>query len=296
MIGLLNRRVGAVSFALMAATSPLLAQDSVQKIKDLYASAAYEETLSAVTSLGAVDPKPEVEQYRVFSLVALGRVAEAEQVVEAVLRAQPRYRPEPSEASPRIQELFAKVRGRIGPDVVKALYGEAKAALERKDRAAAITLFGEMVAAADDPDIKGQGSVAELRLLGAGFLELSKALPAGASGAPSPVASAEPPTVSGSSPQANLPVAITGPIAIRQALPAWPPSMPLGNREFTGTVRVMIAADGTVESAEILSSVHPIYDPVLLKAAKGWLYEPARRNGVALPSEKSVTVHVKPPA
>jgi TonB family protein len=295
MFLLLNRSVGAAAVALMATASPLLAQDAVQKIKDLYASAAYEETLSAVTGLGDVDPKPEVEQYRVFSLVALGRVAEAERVVETVLKAKPRYRPEPTEASPRIQELFVKVRSRIGPDIVRALYGDGKAALDRKDRAAAVALFEEMVASADDPDIKDQPSVGELRLLGAGFLELSRALPVGAAKTPAGGGSAEPAGAS-SSPPANAPLAIVGPIAIRQAVPAWPPSVAIGRREFTGTVRVTISATGTVETAEILQSVHPFYDPVLLQAAKTWLYQPARRNGVAIPSEKAVTVRVRPPA
>jgi TonB family protein len=294
MFLLFNRSVGAAAVALMATASPLLAQDSVQKIKDLYAAAAYEETLSAVTGLGAVDPKPEVEQYRVFSLIALGRVAEAERVVEAVLRAQPRYRPEPAEASPRIQDLFAKVRSRIGPDVVKVLYGDAKAALERKDRAAAIALFEEMVAAADDPDIKDQPSVGELRLLGSGFLELSRALPVRASALPPASIAAD--ETAGPAAPANAPVTITGPVAVRQDLPPWPPSVSVGRREFTGTVRVTISAAGAVESAEIVDSVHPLYDPVLLKAAKTWLYQPARRNGVAMPVEKTVTVRIRPPA
>ena len=296
MFLLLNRSVGAAVVVLVVTASPLLAQDAVQTIKDLYASAAYEETLSAATSLGAADPKPEVEQYRAFSLVALGRVAEAEQVVEALLKVRPRYRPETAAASPRIQDLFARVRSRIGPGVVKTLYGDGKAALERKDRGAAIALFEEMVAAADDPDIKDQATVAELRLLGAGFLELSKALPAAASSAPSGIASAETPAAPGPPPQAGSPPAVTGPVAIRQELPAWPRSVPLGSREFIGTVRVMISADGTVQSAEMVASVHPFYDSVLLKAAKAWLYEPARRNGVSMPSEKTVTVRIKPPA
>ena len=290
----LNRSLGAAVAALIVTASPLLAQDAVQKIKDLYASAAYEETLSAVISLADAAPKPEVEQYRAFSLVALGRVAEAERVVEALLKVQPRYRPETAEASPRIHDLFAKVRSRIGPGVVKALYGDGRAALERKDRGAAIALFEEMVAVADDPDVKDQESVAELRLLGAGFLDLSKALPAGASSAPS--ASAETPPALGPPPQAGSPVAITGPVAIRQELPPWPRTVSLGTREFVGTVRVMISAAGTVESAEMVASVHPFYDTVLLKAAKAWLYERARRNGVSMPSEKTVTVRIKPAA
>ena len=161
----------------LAASHPVLAQNSLQHVKDLYASAAYEDTLTAVTSFGTTDPKPEVEQYRIFSLVALGRLPEAEQAVEAVLTAHPgsgRIR----RRIPRIQELFTKVRTRVGPAALKALYTDAKGALDKKDREAAVTLFGEMLQTADDPDIKDQPLVGELRALGAGFLELSRALPA----------------------------------------------------------------------------------------------------------------------
>jgi TonB family protein len=293
-MGLLNRSLPAAVFALVAAATPLAAQDSLQKIKDLYASAAYEDTLSAVTSVSVSDPKPEVEQYRVFSLVALGRLAEAEQSVEAVLTAHPRYRPDATEASPRIQELFAKVRRRIAPEAVKALYRDGKAALDKKDRDAAIALFDEMLLTADDADVKDQPSVADLRLLGVGFLELSRALPAKMAARPSPgAAPGEDAGAPAAPPAAGPPVLLTGPIAIRQDLPPW--QSPATSRvEFSGTIRVMISATGAVESAEMVEAVHPAYDPLLLAAARKWLYQPARRNGVPMPSEKTVTVRLTP--
>jgi TonB family protein len=269
----------------LAAAQPVLAQNTLQHVKDLYASAAYEDTLSAVTSLGTTDPKPEVEQYRVFSLVALGRLPEAEQAVEAVLTAHPRFRPESAEASPRIQELFTKVRSRIGPTVVKAQYAEAKLALDQKDREAALALFGEMLQTADDPDIKDQPLVGELKTLGTGFLELSRALPARVA-APAPVTALSAP--------AAAPPSITGPIAIREVLPAWHPPNPSSRGEFEGTVHVSITAAGTVDNADIVRSIHPVYDSLLLRAARTWTYQPARRNGVAMPSDKLVTVRLKP--
>ena len=295
-----TRRLAVVAALVMAAASPLAAQDSLQQIKDLYASAAYEDTISAVTNLGITDPKPEVVQYRVFSLVALGRMAEAEKAVEAVLTAHPRYRPDAADMSPRIQELFAIVRARIGPAAVKGLYQSGKAALDKKDREAAITLFEEMLRTADDPDIKDQASIGELRLLGAGFLDLSRALPAAAassaaSAAAAPAAPA--PAGAGAAAPTDGPAVITGPIAIRETLPPWVPSSSSSNRtEFSGTLRVLISATGTVERAEIVDSVHPAYDPLLIQAARNWRYQPAKRNGVALPSEKTVSVRLKPPS
>ena len=274
----------------LAAAQPVLAQSALQQVKDLYASAAYEDTLSAVTSLGATDPKPEVEQYRVFSLVALGRLPEAEQAVEAVLKAHPRFHPESADASPRIQELFAKVRSRIGPVALKAMYADAKAALDKKDRDAAVALFGEMLQVADDPDIRDQPLVGELKTLGTGFLELSRALPARA-GAPSVAGETPAPPAA-----ATVPSTITGPIAIRETLPGWNPPNSSSRVEFEGTVHVNISATGTVESAEIIKSIHPVYDALLLRAVKAWTYQPARRNGVPMPSDKMVTVRLKPPA
>ena len=271
----------------LATAQPALAQNTLQHVKDLYASAAYEDTLSAVTSLGATDPKPEVEQYRVFSLLALGRLPEAEQAVEAVLTSHPRFRPESAEASPRIQELFTKVRSRIGPAVLKAQYAEAKLALDKKDREVALALFGEMLQTADDPDIKDQPLVGELKTLGTGFLELSRALPAR-------VAAPAGPETSASAPAAAAPLTITGPIAIREVLPPWHPPNPSSRGDFEGTVHVSINAAGAVESADIVRSIHPAYDSLLLRAARAWTYQPARRNGVAMPSEKLVTVRLKP--
>ena len=289
-------RLAAIAVVCMAA-APVSAQDSLQQIKDLYASAAYEDTIVAVTNLDATDPKPEIVQYRVFSLVALGRMAEAEKSVEAVLIAHPRYRPDPGAASPRIQELFSKVRARVGPSAIKALYQSGKEALDKKDRAAAVAQFEELLRTADDPDIKDQASVAELRLLGAGFLELSRALPAAPGSAPAAngtSAAAAPPVPNGSAAAPLEPTVITPPVAIRENLPAWMPPSTAGRIEYVGTIRVQISVNGTVDRAEIIDSVHPSYDPLLLEAAKGWRYAPAKRNGVALPSEKTVAVRLKP--
>ena len=93
-----------------------------------------------------------------------------------------------------------------------------------------------------------------------------------------------------------VPSTITGPIPIRETFPGWNPPNSSSRVEFEGTVQVSISATGTVDSAEIVKSVHPVYDALLLRAARGWTYQPARRNGVAMPSDKLVTVRLKPPA
>jgi len=276
------------AFAIAAATTATAnAQDSLQSVKELYASAAYEDALSAVGKIdGGAAPSLEAEQYRVFCLVALGRMDEAAQAVEEVLNINPEYRPDAAQASPRIQSLFSEVRRRIGPALVKRMYQQGRAAMDRKDREAAIGQFEAMLRIANDADVRSDPSVSELKELGSGFLELSKTLPA----KPKPADPAPANTV------AARPSVIVPPTAIQQKLPPWVPDPVSRATEFRGAVRVQISAEGKVTNAEIIKSVHPAYDQSLLRAARGWLYEPAKKDGVAIPSEKTVEVAVTPPA
>jgi TonB family protein len=282
-----SRTISASVLAL-AFTAPVAAgQDPLQSVKDLYASAAYEDALSAVVKIDAAAPNVEAEQYRVFCLVALGRVDEADQVVEALLTARPEYRPDAADASPRIQALFSTVRRRIGPALVKRKYQQARAAMERKDRDEAISQFEAMLRIADDADIRTDASVAELKDLGSGFLELSRAMPA----QPKPVAEAS----AAAAPAPARTNVIVPPTVINQRLPAWIPDPTSRSTEFRGAIRVQISAEGKVTSAEMVKSVHPAYDQMLLRAARGWSYEPARKDGVPIPMEKTVEVTVVPP-
>jgi hypothetical protein len=277
----------------LALASPAAAQDTLQHLKDLYASAAYEDALAVVTRLDAVETDPRVDQYRVFCLVALGRSADAERAVENVLKERPEYRPDATEVSPRIQELFSTVRRRIGPALVKSIYIDGKAALDRKDREGAIDRFEAMLRLADDPDVKEEPGISELRFLGAGFLDLSRALAPKPAPAPAlPVSSSEHPATL--TPLAVRP-AITPPVAIRESVPRWTPTDPASRTgEFRGAIRVRIDAEGRVLGAEIIEPIHPLYDGLLLEAVKDWAYQPARTNGVAVPSEKVVQVVLKP--
>ena len=276
--------------ASLAAPPRAAAQDSAQSVslqvvKDLYASAAYEDALTAVGKLDADTRNVEADEYRVFCLVALGRVDEAEKAVETVLLARPEYHADSAEASPRIQALFTKVRRRIGPALVKKMYQQAKAAMDKKDRDEAIAQFDAMLRIADDPDVREEPNIAELRELGTGFLELSRAMPAKiAPPAPEPAASAP-----------ARPSVIVPPVAIRQQLPGWVPDPVSRASEFHGAVKVQISAEGKVTDAEIVKSLHPAYDQLVLRAARGWLYKPAQKDGAPIPSEKTVQIAVTPP-
>jgi tetratricopeptide (TPR) repeat protein len=264
----------------------LAAQDGLQAVRDLYASADYEEALSAAGKLTADPPNIEVEQFRIFCLVALGRTDEAQRAVEDVLTARPEFAPDQAEASPRILAVFSEVRGRIGPSLVQKVYQKGKAAMERKERAEAIGLFEAMLRMADHADVRNQPNVADLKELGLGFLELSRAMPV-------PEAA---PAASAVAPAPPKPAVIVPPVAVLQRLPVWVPDSGSRAVEYQGAVRIQISAEGKVVSAEMIKPLHPAYDQLLLRAARGWLYEPARKDGVAVASEKTIEVSLKPPA
>jgi tetratricopeptide (TPR) repeat protein len=278
----------ASSLALLPG-SPAFAQDSLQSAKDLYASAAYEDALKVLSRLQASDPKPEVDQYRASCLIALGRTSEAEKAIASVVTANPSFVPDPAEVSPRLQELFARTRKQMIPDMARQMYLEAKVALDRKDREAAVAKFEGVVRLIDSGE-DASGTLSELRLLAAGFLDLSRAMPAAAA-APPTARNAPAPSATKS---VKAPV-VTPPVAIKQPMPEWFPSDNVSRHAaFSGAVRVLISAAGKVESAEIVRPIHPSYDRLLLLAARGWEYQPARSDGMAVSSEQLVQVQLKP--
>ncbi len=283
-------RTYVVIFAAVALlpVSTAFAQDSLQSAKDLYASAAYEDALKVLARLQISDPKPEVDQYRASCLIALGRTSEAAKAIESVVTANPAFVPDPTEVSPRLQELFTRTRKQMIPDLARQMYLEAKVALDRKDRDAAIAKFEGVVRLIDSGD-DVSGALSELRLLAAGFLDLSRA---------TPTAPAAPSARQADAPSATKPVKareITPPVAIKQSMPAWFPNDNVSRQaSFAGSVRVLISAAGKVESAEIVRPIHPIYDKLLLQAARGWEYQPARSDGSPISSEQLVQVQLKP--
>ena len=282
-------------------------QDSLQAAKDLYASAAYEDALAILTrlqppaadaSLQRSDASAEIQQYRAFCLIALGRLGEAEKAIESVVVANPGYAPGDMDVPPRIQEIFTRTRQQLLPDIARQMYVGAKQALDRKDGDAAIAGFGSVVDLIDAADAETRQSLDELRFLAAGFLDLSKAFldvsKVMTAAEPSkPVEAASVPAVPTAA--AAPPVDITPPVAIRQVMPPWVPGNGASRQAvFTGAIRVRISAAGRVEGAEMVRLVHPAYDRLLLEAATDWEYQPARRGGVPIPSEQVVEVQLKP--
>ena len=105
--------------------------------RELYASASYDDALAVLNRLRSADHPANqsraIEQYRAFCLLALGRAADAQQAIEAVVAAEPSYQPNESDVSPRVRTAFADVRRRMLPAIIQQKYALAKTAFDRKD-------------------------------------------------------------------------------------------------------------------------------------------------------------------
>ncbi|HWQ00112.1 MAG TPA: hypothetical protein VNK92_06545, partial [Vicinamibacterales bacterium] len=185
------------------APAPARAQDPLAAARDLYASAAYEEALARLAELrdggAAAVSVAEVEMLRAFCLLALGREADATAAIEDVVTERPLYLPSEDEAPPRIRAAFREVRRRLLPAIARRLYQTAREDFERKAHESAASKFSELLQILDDPDMAGESALADLRLVAAGFRDLSAAAVASASTVP-PAADAREPSASAGAP------------------------------------------------------------------------------------------------
>lgn len=295
-----------VLIAVLVAGTVLAAQDDPLKTaRDLYASAAYEEALAELTSAGKAEPTPdaarEMDVYRAFCLLALGRTAEAETTAESLVRKDPmftlaRYR----DVSPRITAMFATVRARVLPQLIRDEYRTARPPAAAKSPEANSRLShvrqlldeAQKIGAWDD-------TLADLQLLVDGFLELSREPEAST---PTATATVDQPaaTPAVSQPAASITEADAGvvsPIVISQTVPQVPPALFDLMRQLrrTGTIDVVIDERGTVEEVIVRQSVNAAYDVLLVAAARKWRYRPALKDGVPVRFVKTVAINVQAP-
>ena len=153
----------ALSTALLLPATAAADQDPLAGAKNLYLSAAYDEALAAFDRLQHDSPNGEAgeaAQYRVFCLIALQRGDEARRAIEAIVNADPFYRPSDTQTSPRIRTVYQDVRRALLPAVVQRSYADARAAFDKKDPKAAAQ-FDRLLALLDDPDMKGTAAGGE---------------------------------------------------------------------------------------------------------------------------------------
>jgi TonB family protein len=70
------------------------------------------------------------------------------------------------------------------------------------------------------------------------------------------------------------------------------PPMETSHARRRGVLEVVFDAKGRVVSAEIRESVHPIYDNLVLTAARDWKYEPATVDGKPVKYRKLIQNNV----
>jgi len=294
--------VAAIVAGNVLAASHAGAQDAdLTAARDLYASAAYDDALTVLNRLRSsehpANQSRAIEQYRAFCLLALGRPADAEQAIEAVVAAEPSYTPGDGDASPRIRSAFTAVRRRMLPSIIQQKYAQAKAAYDRKDFGAAADGFTQVLNALADKDVATEAKqppLSDLRTLAGGFQELAAKAAAPPPAPPAPVVAAAPPPP----PPAPAPpriytggeTGIVAPSAINQTLPPFPGQVVIPRN---GKLEVVIDELGVVESAVMTSTVSQTYDAMVISAAKAWRYKPATLNGMPVKFRKTVQITIK---
>jgi TonB family protein len=287
------RTVAGVLLVTIAVAGRADAQ-TIDRVRELYIAAAYEEALAAIPPAAAGPNAPgrtEIEQYRALCLLALGRDDEAIAVVERLVRSHPTFTP-PPDSSPRVRVVFENARTRLVPDLARETYAAAKAAFDAEDATAARSGFTRTLELIDSLPETQRAQLSDLRLVASGFLDLSGAkieatgmLPAGV-GQPSEKPEPELPPVG---------ALYTPPVAVREVLPVWvPPDSIALHTEYTGLVEIEIGADGRVLEIRVVKPSHPVYDAAVIRAARQWTYKPATRNGQPVASLKNIQLRLVP--
>jgi hypothetical protein len=283
----LSHRTGQFlcAWALLLTAATAAAQEPLAKAKALYDAAAYEE---ALTLLGPVQA-PEAQQYKALCMLALGRAQDANGAVEMLVSSSPTFEPSAEEVPPRFVTLVVEAKKKLLPAIARRTFSEARDQFRNGDREEALKKFDLVLALMSGPVFKDTTDAEDLRTLASGFIELARA---SARPEPKPVTPApEPPKVA-EAPVAGPPPEVVQPVALRQSIPPVPAGTS-GLGSPTASVRVQIGVDGKVVEATMQQASHPLYDRMVLQAAREWLYQPATLNGKPVPSEKVVTIQLR---
>jgi tetratricopeptide (TPR) repeat protein len=272
----------AVAGTLVSAQS----QESLElRVRDLYASAEYDQALTAIGDSQA----PAAQQYRALCLLALGRQVDAEAVVKQLIASTPEFSLSAEDMPPRFITLFAQQRREIVPGVLRKLFAEAREDYRAKAFDRALPQFKRVLALSAEPEVRDAEGVDDIRLLAESFIEIATASEASR---PEAVASAVAAPVA--PPPATAPVRRLQPaVAIRQEMPPWPPNFPV-RAALSGSVRIRINTSGRVMSAVMVRSIEPRYDARVLAATHFWEYKPAIENGMPVEAESVVEININP--
>jgi len=292
-------RLALAAVVLIAASAPVHAEQSLAKARELYASASYQDALAMLTAIGGAGgtraERQTIGVYRVLCLVALGRGEDADAAIAAVITQDPFDRLALDDLPPKVRAAFTDARRRLLPAIVQQRYGEAKAAFDRGDFAGAAPAFRQVLDALEDPDVAHAAShapLSDVRVLAAGFHELSVKALAPPPPPPSPVVVAAPPARDFLKLYTAQDGDVVPPVIVRQSFPPFPGKVTM---DAIGMIEVVIDATGAVESAAMVVAVHPQYDRIATEAARRWQYRPATLDGVPVKFQKQVQVTLTVP-
>ncbi len=268
--------------------------------RDLYSAARYDEALAMLNGLRPQETANaanlrSIELYRSLCLLALGRSAEAEAAIAAVVASDPMSQPNETDASPRVRAAFSEVRQRQLPEIARSRYATAKSTFDRKDYASAEQQFRDLLKLIDDPDMGGR--LSDMRVLVSGFLDLATAAAAPPpepkrEEAPAPATVAPPPAVDHDRIYTAEDDGVVAAVPLRQDVPRVPTTFSSQARD-RGILDVTIDEQGRVIAAAVRLSLHPIYDSQLLAAAQQWRYQPATFNGKPVKFRKIIQISLQ---
>jgi tetratricopeptide (TPR) repeat protein len=313
--------LGLLAAALLGSASPARADDRLAEALRLYDDATYTRALEVLDQLTVSEPSPRVHQYRALCLIALGRPDAAERAMADIVAADPFFALEAEAASPRIAAQFASVRRRLLPPLIRRGFADATAQYREGATARARQRFDDVLRLLDDPALRADQSLADLALVAGAFVELTKAqtpppsiavisrpivvapalpvIAAPADPAPAPPAAPSSAVVA-SAPgpmrvTASAPAAFEPAVAMVRPLPRWtPPDPRTATRAYSGAIALEVDVNGRVVAAASKKTIHPAYDPVVLAAARQWVFQPARQNGRPIKSEITVEIELLP--
>jgi TonB family protein len=284
-----------VAFVLGTAVS--LHAQSLVAARELYAAAEYTDALSMLDALAVRDHSQEdrraIELYRTLCFLAVGRRADADRAIEALVTQDPLFRPASDDIPPRMRMAFTETRKRLLPSILQQKYTDAKAAFDRGEFSEAVEAFKQVLAGLGDPDVGAAASqppLSDLRTLATGFhdLALKAVMPPPTAALPEPAA----PVVDTVRIYGIGDPKVVAPIAIVQRVPPFRGKV---LKEGAGVLEVVIDETGAVESARMRVPLNSTYDRSVVEAAKNWQYQPATLDGVPVRFRKLVQVSLVPP-
>jgi hypothetical protein len=312
----MGKRTLFVVFVIFICPGIVWAQESLQTAQALYASASYDEALAMLERLQKQPLPPadavDLQQNRALCLLALGRTADAEEALAAVVKADPTYRPGEATTAPRVRSMFKDVRSKLLAGVIVSVYNDARAAYDQKQFAEALRGFRQVQALVADPDLPAADAknVQDYKVLADGFAKLADAAanpPVLVPAAPAPTAAATNAAAPSAEPAVAAPASavapvvdytrvfessdagVTPPVTLRQDMPRWVmPGQPIPR---AGALELIITAEGAVERATLTQGMSPTFDRQVLEATKYWKYQPATVDGHPVRYHKLIRIN-----